>query len=145
MPATPDGSIYFTPWRGKAANERVPRMAKLLNQLSFPEWRLQWIAVDDSIDFYRQAPLREEKGLNVYRVPIFIIYEKEWEIGRIVEYRNETLERDLYTLFSKRNYTSNYFSYPIINGWLAKGILTDESASVRGLSGKLRHGVMNQN
>ena len=52
-------------------------MAKLLNQLSFPEWRLQWIAVDDSIDFYRQPPLREEKGLNVYRVSIFIIYENE--------------------------------------------------------------------
>jgi len=127
----------FGSWCGDSKRE-LPRFTKLLNATAFPSENLQLIGVNDSLQVYKQAPGHEEKDLEVYRVPTFIVYEKGQEIGRIVEYASLSLEQDLLTILSAQTYTSNYFTYPLITGWLRQGVLTDPNVNVRGLAGQLK-------
>jgi thiol-disulfide isomerase/thioredoxin len=129
--------IFFGSWCGDTKRE-LPRMAKILERLSFPSKNLVLIGVDNSTEEYKQSPQREEAGLNIYRVPTFIIYKNNKEVGRIVEYPTETLERDLLKIFSKQEYTPNYFGYPQIAQWLEAGLLTDENVSSRGLAMQIK-------
>lgn len=128
--------IVFGSWCGDSKRE-VPRMVKLLDAMSFPEQNIEFIAVDDSLAVYKQSPTREEAGLGVYRVPTFIVYQKNKEVGRVVEYPAESLERDVLAILQKKPYTPNYFSYPAIARWMADGQLTDPNVSPRGLAQQL--------
>jgi tetratricopeptide (TPR) repeat protein len=134
--------IVFGSWCGDSKRE-VPRFVKLLTQLDFPQSRLEFIAVDDSLPVYKQSPRHEDAGLAVYRVPTFIVYEKGKETGRIVEYPVESLERDLLAILQRKQYMPNYYSYPFIATWLQEGLLVDENVSARGLAtqiyGKVQH------
>jgi tetratricopeptide (TPR) repeat protein len=135
--------VFFGTWCGDSRRE-LPRMSKVFNELSIPEKNIQWIAVDDSSTFYKQSPQREEKGLNIFRVPTFIAYEKNVEIGRIVEFPVETLERDLLKILSHQPYESNYRTFPSIISWLQNGILNDANTSMRGLTEKLHSKVIRE-
>jgi thiol-disulfide isomerase/thioredoxin len=128
--------VFFGSWCGDSKRE-LPKMTKLLEKLSFPAKNLTLIGVDDSTDVYKQSPQREEAGLNIFRVPTFIFYENNKEVGRIVEYAAETMERDLLKIFSKKEYTPNYFTYPVIAKWMKEGLLRDENISARGLASQL--------
>ncbi|MFM8913396.1 MAG: tetratricopeptide repeat protein [Flammeovirgaceae bacterium] len=135
--------IFFGSWCGDTKRE-LPKMAKILERLSFPQKNLTLIGVNNSIDAYKQSPQREEAGLNIYRVPTFIIYKNDKEVGRIVEYPAETLERDLLKIFSRNEYTPNYFGYPQVAQWLASGLLADENISARGLAMQLKDKVSSE-
>lgn len=132
--------IVFGSWCGDSKRE-LPRMMKVLHAAGFPEKNIQLIGVYDSLEFYKQSPKREEKGLHVYRVPTFIVYQKDKEIGRIVEYPVETLERDLLKIASGQPYTHNYKSFAQINTWLAQGLLSDGNITPRGLAQQIRNDV----
>ena len=135
--------IFFGSWCGDSKRE-LPKMIKVLDQLSFPKKNLTFIGVDDSTEVYKQSPQREELGLNIYRVPTFIVYEGEKEIGRIIESPAETIERDLLKIFSGKGYASNYRTFPIINRWVNEGLLEDENINPRGLAFQLKPIVMNE-
>jgi tetratricopeptide (TPR) repeat protein len=129
--------ILFGTWCGDSKRE-VPRMMKILTTAGFPEKNIQLLGLYDSLDVYKQGPKREEKGLNVYRVPTFIVYQKDKELGRIVEYAVESLERDLLKILSGHPYTHNYKSFSKINTWLAQGVLSDENINPRGLAEQVK-------
>lgn len=129
--------IVFGSWCGDSKRE-LPKMMKVLHAAGFPEKNIQLIGVYDSLEVYKQAPKREEKGLNIYRVPTFIVYQKDKEIGRIVEYAVESLERDLLKIVTGQPYTHNYKGYAKINSWFAQGILSDDNVSPRGLAENIR-------
>jgi tetratricopeptide (TPR) repeat protein len=135
--------VFFGCWCGDSKRE-LPRMSKIFNELSIPEKNIQWIALDDSVTFYKQSPQREEKGLNVFRVPTFIVYEKNIEIGRIVEFPVETLERDLLKILSHQPYESSYRSFPVLSKWLGNGILSDANVSARGLAEQIHSKVIRE-
>lgn len=135
--------IMLGTWCGDSKRE-VPRMTKLLDQLSFSQSNLELIALDDSSAFYKQGPKHEEAGLEIYRVPTFIVYENNKEIGRINEYPAETLERDLLKIFTKSEYTPNYAAYEVIREWQKEGLLTDDNINVRGLSAQLHPILMHE-
>jgi len=113
-------------------------MLKALRTAGFSDKNIQLIGVSSNSEVYKQAPNREEKELNVYRVPTFIVYQNNKEIGRINEYPAESLERDLETILSGKPYTPSYKSFPQVNDWLVQGILSDENVSPRGLADHLR-------
>jgi tetratricopeptide (TPR) repeat protein len=136
--------IVFGSWCGDSKRE-VPRMMKVLNAIGLPEKNIQLIGVHDSIDVYKQSPQHEERGLNIYRVPTFIVYKKSEEIGRIVEYPVESLERDLLKILDGQPYTQNYKSYTTINAWVRQGILIDGNIDPRGLSQQIRNDVAREN
>lgn len=129
--------IVFGSWCGDSKRE-VPRMLKALLAAGFSDKNIQLIGVSSNSEVYKQAPNREEKELNVYRVPTFIVYQNNKEIGRINEYPVESLERDLEKILSGKPYTPSYKSFPQVNEWLVQGILSDENVSPRGLADQLR-------
>lgn len=129
--------IVFGSWCGDSKRE-VPRMLKALRAAGFSDKNIQLIGVSSNSEVYKQAPNREEKELNVYRVPTFIVYQNNKEIGRINEYPVESLERDLEKILSGKPYTPSYKSFPQVNEWLVQGILSDENVSPRGLADQLR-------
>lgn len=135
--------VFFGSWCGDSKRE-LPRMSRIFNELSIPEKNIQWIAVDDSSTFYKQSPQREEKGLNIYRVPTFIAYDKNVEIGRITEFPVETLERDLLKIVSRQPYESNYRGFPMINSWLSSGLLNDANVSARGLGEQIHSKIVRE-
>lgn len=135
--------VFFGSWCGDSKRE-LPRMSKVFNELSVPEKNIQWIAVDDSLTFYKQSPQREEKGLSIFRVPTLIAYEKNNEIGRIVEFPVETLERDLLKIMNRQPYESNYRSFPAVIQWLNSGVLSDPNVSARGLAEQLHSKVVRE-
>jgi tetratricopeptide (TPR) repeat protein len=132
--------IVFGSWCGDSKRE-LPKMMKVLNAAGFPEKNILLIGVYDSLEVYKQAPEREEKGLHIYRVPTFIVYQKGKEIGRIVEYAVESLERDLLKIVSGQPYVHNYKSYAQINAWLTQGLLSDANINPRGLAQQIRNDV----
>lgn len=132
--------VVFGSWCGDSKRE-LPRMMKVLHAAGFPEKNIQLIGVYDSLEVYKQAPNREEKTLNIYRVPTYIVYQKDKELGRIVEYPVESLERDLLKIVTGQPYTHNYTGYAQINAWLAQGILTDGNINPRGLAQQIRNQV----
>ncbi|MFN8335135.1 MAG: hypothetical protein U0U09_08375 [Cyclobacteriaceae bacterium] len=132
--------IVFGSWCGDSKRE-VPRMMSVLKAAGFPEENIQLLGVYDSMAVYKQGPNREEKGLNIYRVPTFIVYQKDKEIGRIVEYPVESLERDLLKILTGQPYTHNYKGYAQINAWLATGVLHDANINPRGLAQQIRNDI----
>ncbi|HTH56220.1 MAG TPA: hypothetical protein VL728_09250 [Cyclobacteriaceae bacterium] len=135
--------VFFGSWCGDSRRE-LPRMSKIFNELSIAKENIQWIAVDDSSTFYKQSPQREEKGLSIFRVPTFIVYDKNAEIGRIVEFPVETLERDLLKILNRQPYESNYRSFPTITQWMKNGLLSDPNISARGLADQLHSKVVRE-
>ena len=104
-----DIMVFLGTWCGDSKRE-APRFYKVLDAAKFPKSQLKVIAVDRTEDAYKQSPNREEKGLNIHRVPTFIFYKNGKEINRIVEYPKETLERDIQNIVTKNKYTSNYMA-----------------------------------
>jgi thiol-disulfide isomerase/thioredoxin len=142
-PAKYTMKIFFGSWCGDSKRE-LPKMTKLLEKLSFPQKNFTLIGVHDSTEVYKQSPQRQEAGMNIFRVPTFIVYENGKEVGRIVEYPTETMERDLLKIFAKKEYTANYFVYPQIIQWMNGGLLSDENISVRGLAMQLKNRIASE-
>ncbi|PWH83614.1 hypothetical protein DIS18_03410 [Algibacter marinivivus] len=99
--------VFLGTWCGDSKKE-VPRFYKVIEAAKFPESQLQVIAVNRTKEAYKQSPNHEEKGLNIHRVPTFIIYKDGKEVNRIVEHPKETFERDLLSIVTDNKYKSNY-------------------------------------
>ncbi len=76
---------------------QVPRFARVLNDVSYPEDRLRYI----SVDLKKQAGSKDISNLNIERVPTFIFYKNGQEFGRIIEKPVVRLESDFYTILNK--------------------------------------------
>jgi len=86
--------IFLGTWCGDSKRE-VPRFMKVLDELKIEESALEIISLSNKKEAYKQSPTGEEKGKLIFRVPTFIIYKNEVEIGRIVESPVTSLEMDL--------------------------------------------------
>lgn len=82
----------------------TPRMYKLLDSLKFDYNKLTMIAVNRA----KKTQDNLQEGLNIFRVPTFIIYKNGKEIGRYVEYPRETLENDILKIVSGQPYKHSY-------------------------------------
>ena len=86
------------------SQQQTPRFYKLLDSLKFDPNKLTMITVDRS----KKTPDNLQEGLNIFRVPTFIFYKKNKEIGRFVEYPRETLENDILKIVSGQPYKHSY-------------------------------------
>jgi len=129
--------IFFGTWCGDSKRE-VPRFLKLMAALSFPQKNIQLIAVGNGDSLVKQSPQHEEKGLGIFRVPVFIIYKNGVEINRINEFPVFSLEKDLLNILNGQVYVPNYHTFGPVRQWLADGTLTDENTSADGLAEQLR-------
>lgn len=123
--------IYMGTWCGDSKRE-VPRMLKILNYCHFPADKLKIIMVDNEDSTYKQSPTHEERNLNIHRVPDLIVFEKNAELGRIVESPVISLEKDLLTILKKEEYSTSYKGiYYLINQFKLQGIDGVEKDSVK--------------
>lgn len=99
--------VFLGTWCGDSKRE-VPHFYKVLEACQFPESQLEVIALSNKPDMYKQSPNHEEQGLNIHRVPTFIIYKNGVEINRIVEHPVESLEIDLLSIITNNSYIPNY-------------------------------------
>lgn len=86
--------IYIGTWCGDSKNW-VPKFVELWKELGLKTDQLQFIALYNGDEHYKQGPNGEEKGKNIHRVPTFIFKEDGKEIARIVEHPQNDLETDV--------------------------------------------------
>lgn len=99
--------VFYGTWCGDSRKE-LPRFYKVIDQANYNKNKIEFIAVHNIKEQYKQAPNREEKGLNIHRVPAFIFYKNGKEVNRIVEHPKETFERDILKIISNKKYIPNY-------------------------------------
>ncbi len=136
--------IFMGTWCGDSKRE-VPRFLKLLNSINYPMANVQIIGLGDSDSLYKQSPQGEEKGLGIFRVPVFIVSKNGTEVNRINEYPSMSLEKDLLKILGGQTATPNYRSFALVNQWLNDGTLLDPNVSARGLATQLRNLVSGEN
>jgi hypothetical protein len=88
-------TLVMATWCGDS-KEHVPHFYKVLDLLKFNQDKLMLICVDRA----KTAPGIDLSKLNIQRVPTFIFYRKDKEIGRIVETPEATLEKDILRIIS---------------------------------------------
>ena len=86
-------TIILGTWCSDSQRE-VPRFYKVLNEAGYNDKRVKIIAVDKN----KAAIVVDISDMDIKRVPTFIIYKDEKEIGRIVETPKKSLERDLWKI-----------------------------------------------
>ncbi len=89
-------TIIFGSWCGDSKIQ-VPRFYKILDRAHYNENNIKLIAVDRSM----RAMTVDITDLNIERIPTFIIYQGDKELGRIVESPGKSLEKDLYKILKK--------------------------------------------
>jgi thiol-disulfide isomerase/thioredoxin len=97
--------IFMGTWCGDSKRE-VPKFIKVLEQIGFTNYEL--IGTYDTDSLYKVSPTHEEKGLNIFRVPTFLVYKDGKEMNRIIEFPKESLEKDLIQILQSKSYTPNY-------------------------------------
>lgn len=94
---------FMGTWCGDS-QEQTPVLYKILDEAGFNYNNLTLITVNRS----KVAPDNLQEGFNIERVPTFIIYKDDKEIGRFVEYPRESVEADLLKIVSGQPYKHSY-------------------------------------
>ncbi len=100
-------TLFMGTWCGDSKRE-VPRFYKLLEACEFPMERLNAVALHLGKEQMKQSPGGEEEGMDIHRVPTFIVYKEGKEVGRILEEPKESLEKDLLHIL-EGGYQENYY------------------------------------
>ena len=94
---------FMGTWCGDS-QEQTPVFYKILDEANFDFNNLVLITVNRS----KVTPDNLQEGLNIERVPTFIVYKNSKEIGRFVEYPRESVEADLLKIVSGQPYKHSY-------------------------------------
>ena len=86
------------------SQNQVPKFYKILNDIHFPEDKVTLITMLRD----KTTPEAFEKNLYITNVPTFIFFENDKELNRIVESPVENLEKDMFTILSKKPYRHIY-------------------------------------
>lgn len=94
---------FMGTWCGDS-KEQTPILYKILDEADFSYDHLELITVNRS----KSTPDNLQEGFNIERVPTFIMYKNDKEIGRFVEYPRESVEADLLKIVSGQPYKHSY-------------------------------------
>lgn len=94
---------FMGTWCGDS-KEQTPILYKILDEADFNYDYLELITVNRS----KSTPDNLQEGFNIERVPTFIMYKNDKEIGRFVEYPRESVEADLLKIVSGQPYKHSY-------------------------------------
>lgn len=90
--------VIIGTWCGDS-KDQVPRFVKIIDELANSKLLISEIICLDSD---KTAPQFDNQKYKVERVPTFVIYNENIEIGRIVETPQNTLESDLLQIILKQ-------------------------------------------
>jgi thiol-disulfide isomerase/thioredoxin len=80
------------------SRREVPRFMRVLYIWQFPSEKLTILGVDNT----KQCPIGDFDKLNIQRVPTFILYKNNIEVGRIIENPLTSLEQDMVNILTKK-------------------------------------------
>ena len=96
-------TVFMGTWCEDSQRE-TPHFYKILDAANFDESKLTLITVSEE----KTTPQGFEEGKNITNVPTIIFYKNEKELGRIVEYPIENLEKDMLAILSGKEYKHAY-------------------------------------
>jgi thiol-disulfide isomerase/thioredoxin len=96
-------TLFMGTWCEDSQRE-TPHFYKILDDTDFDESKLTLITVSEE----KTTPQGFESGKNITHVPTIILYKDGNELGRIVEYPIESLEKDMLAILSGKEYTHAY-------------------------------------
>lgn len=96
-------TIFMGTWC-EDSHRDVPHLYKILDRAAFDESKLTLITVSEE----KTTPQGFENEYDITNVPTIIFYKDEKELGRIVEYPIETLEKDMLAILSGKDYKHAY-------------------------------------
>jgi thiol-disulfide isomerase/thioredoxin len=79
------------------SRREVPRFMRIMDTWKFPADKITFIGVDDA----KLSPVGEYVNLDIQRVPTFIFYRNNIEVGRIIENPVTSLEQDIVNILTK--------------------------------------------
>ena len=94
---------FMGTWCGDSKRE-TPAFYKLLEAVNFNMKNLEFATVNRK----KKTTFDLEKDLDIIRVPTFIFYKNGKEIGRYVEYAQESMEEDFLKIISGKPYKHSY-------------------------------------
>lgn len=95
--------VFMGTWCGDS-QEQTPVFYKIHDAVDYNYKNLDMIAVNRK----KKTPDNLQEGLDIIRVPTFIFYKKGKELGRIVEYPQETIEADMLKILNGEPYKHSY-------------------------------------
>ena len=95
--------VFMGTWCSDSQRE-VAALYKVLKKAEFDMNQLEVIALSQEKD----TPNHLEKGFNIEYVPTIIFYKNEKEMGRYVEFAQDTLEKDILTILNETGYKHSY-------------------------------------
>jgi len=81
------------------SRREVPRFMRILNLIDFAKDKVNLIGVDN----VKNSPVENYSALNILRVPTFIFFKNNIEIGRIIENPATSLEQDMINILTGMN------------------------------------------
>jgi len=120
--------IFIGTWCGDT-KFLFPKFVKSWKQMGLSEEQLSIIGLHHEGELYKQGPNKESEGLDIHRVPTFIFYKNEEEIGRIVERTVYDLETDMKLIAEAHPYKHRYQGVSIVSELMASNIDSLESES----------------
>lgn len=86
------------------SQREVPGIMKILEESEFPMNRLTIITVDED----KVSPNKQEKEVDLFKVPTLIFYDNGEELNRIVEFPIGSLEQDILSILKEEPYKNAY-------------------------------------
>ena len=80
------------------SRREVPRFMRIIDLWKFPPDKITFIGVDNA----KLSPVGEYDQLNIQRVPTFIFYKNNIEVGRIIENPVTSLEQDIVNILTRK-------------------------------------------
>lgn len=96
-------TVFMGTWCEDSQRD-VPFLYKILDEVGFDESKLTLINVSEE----KTTPQGFEDGKDILNVPTIIFYKNDTELGRIVEYPIDTLEKDMLAILSGKDYKHAY-------------------------------------
>ncbi|MDF1696084.1 MAG: hypothetical protein P1U56_09645 [Saprospiraceae bacterium] len=109
--------IFIGTWCGDT-KFLVPKFVKTWESMGLDIENLQFIALHNKDEYYKQGPNNETHGLNIHKVPTFIFEKEGEEIGRIVERTIFNLDTDMLQIAKGNPYEERYQGVSILNDLL---------------------------
>jgi thiol-disulfide isomerase/thioredoxin len=135
--------IFMGTWCGDSRRE-VPRMYKLLDYCGVAPSQIELINVDFHDSAYKQSPTHEEKGLQIHRVPDLLVYERNKEIGRVVESPVISWEKDLLAILQGQAYVPRYKAVHHLAALFESSTVQNMATNMQQLADQLRALVQNR-
>jgi len=99
--------VFLGTWCGDT-KYLLPKFIEEWESMELDISNLEFVGLHNKGDNYKQGPDGETIGLNIHRVPTFIFYDDEKELGRIVERTVFSLYEDMLAIVTDSPYEERY-------------------------------------